>query len=367
MNQQSGESQASRAARAGTAGPDEPDMPNSLVAATSDHNRADRPTSSAAPKRHWGATGVERYGILLVWLAVIVLFSVLAPQTFPTKSNLDTILGTQAVLLVLSLGLLLPLTVGEYDLSAAAAMGFSTIVVAYLNVSHHWPFGYAVVAALAAGFLFGVLNALLVVGLGISSFVTTLGTGTLLTGVGYGLTNSVTIGGISPGLVTVVTKQIYGLPLAFFYGVFLCIVVWYVLQQTALGRHLLFVGEGPEVARLTGLPVARIRAGSLVACSIVASFAGILQAGVVGAADPGGGSPYLLPAFASVFLGATAIRPGRFNAWGTFVAVYFLVTGITGLELLGVNGWVQDVFYGGSLVLAVGLARLAAKRRGLQK
>lgn len=325
---------------------------------------AGSPSAGEAARVRGSSVGVvEKYGILLVWLAVIVLFSILSPHTFLTRSNFNTILGTQAVLLVLSLGLVLPLTVGEYDLSVASVMGFSTIVVAYLNVTHHWPIGYAVAAALLAGLVFGVLNAVLVVGLGVSSFVTTLGTGTVLVGIGYGLTDSVTIGGISNGLITAVDKPIYGLPLAFFYGVILCIVVWYVLQQTALGRHLLFVGEGPEVARLTGLPVRRIRAGSLIACSLIASFAGVLQAGVVGAADPGGGSAYLLPAFASAFLGATAIRPGRFNAWGTFVAVYFLVTGITGLELLGISSWVQNVFYGGSLVIAVGLARIAARRR----
>lgn len=154
--------------------------------------------------------------------------------------------------------------------------------------------------------------------------------------------------------------------MAFFVGLALCAEVWYVLQHTPLGRHLVFVGEGREVARLNGLPVSGIRVGALVTCSLiaaVAAVAGVLQAGVVGAADPGGGASYLLPAFAGAFLGATSIRPGRFNAWGSFVAVYFLVTGITGLELLGLSGWVQDVFYGGSLVVAVAFARLAGRRR----
>ena len=309
---------------------------------------------------------LERYGILLVWVVVIVLFSILRPSTFPTTVNFETIFGTQAVLLVMTLGLIVALTAGEFDLSIGATMGFGAVLIAWLNVNHHWPIGWAVLATVAFGVLFGALNAFIVVGIGVPSLVTTLGTGTLLGGVGFGLTNSVTIGGISPNLVDSASKQVFGLTIAFYVGLAGVVVLWYVLEHTPLGRHLLFVGEGREVARLAGLRVDAIRAGSLVASAAVATFAGVLQAGTVGAADPGGGASYLLPAFAGAFLGQTAIKPGRFNAWGTFVAVYFLVTGITGLELLGYVGWVQDVFYGGSLVVAVALGRLAARRRTVE-
>ena len=106
-----------------------------------------------------------------------------------------------------------------------------------------------------------------------------------------------------------------------------------------------------------------MRALALITTALICTIAGIMQAGVVGAADPGGGPPYLLPAFAGAFLGQTVINPGRFSPWGVFVATYFLVTGITGLQLLGGAGWVQDVFYGGALVIAVTLAQLVARRR----
>ena len=306
---------------------------------------------------------VERYGILIVWIAVIVLFSILRPSTFPTTVNFETIFSTQAVLLVMTLGLIVALTAGEFDLSIGATMGFGAVLVAWLNVNHHWPIGWAVVATLVFGIVFGLFNAFLVVNIGVPSLVATLGTGTLLGGVGFGITNSVTIGGISSKLVDTASKQIFGLTVAFYVGLAGVVILWYVLEYTPLGRHLLFVGESREVARLAGLRVDAIRAGSLVASAAVATFAGVVQAGSIGAADPGGGTSYLLPAFAGAFLGQTAIRPGRFNAWGTFVAVYFLVTGITGLQLLGYVGWVQDVFYGGSLVVAVALGRLAARRR----
>ena len=305
----------------------------------------------------------ERFGLVLLWVVVAVIFSLLAPATFPTVANFSTIFGTQAVLLVLALGLLVSLSVGEFDLSVASVMGFATVLVALLSAQDHWPLLAAIAVTLVVGVAAGAVNALLVVRGGISSFVVTLGTGTLLTGLGYGVSNSETIGGIPSGLITAVSKQILSLPLAFYYGLALCTVLWYVFNYVPLGRHLVFVGEGREVARLSGLRVQRIRAGALIMCSLIATVAGIMQAGVVGAADPSGGPTFLLPAFASAFLGATAIRPGRFNAWGTFVAVYFLVTGITGLQLLGYTGWVQNVWYGGSLVVAVAVARFAEVRR----
>ena len=308
---------------------------------------------------------LERFGILVVWGLVIVVFSILKPSTFPTTVNFQTIFGTQAVLLVMTLGLLIALTAGEFDLSIGAAMGFGATMVAWLNVIHHWQIGAAVLATLAFGLAFGSLNAFLVVKVGVPSLVATLGTGTLLGGVGFGISNSVTIGGISSKLVDGASRQLLGLPVAFYVGLAAVVVLWYVFEYTPIGRYLLFVGEGREVARLAGLRVDAMRAGSLMACSLVATLAGLMQAGTVGAADPGGGTSYLLPAFAGAFLGQTAIKPGRFNAWGTFVAVYFLVTGITGLQLLGYTGWVQDVFYGGSLVVAVALGRVAARRRAV--
>src|SRR5581483_6228395 len=116
---------------------------------------------------------------------------------------------------------------------------------------------------------------------------------------------------------------------------------------------------GRDVARLSGIRVDLIRGATLMFSAVLAALAGILLAGQLGSSDPNAANQYLLPAFAAAFLGATAITPGRFNAWGSFVAVYFLLTGITGLELLGLSGWIEQVFYGGSLAVAVTLSRLA--------
>lgn len=305
---------------------------------------------------------MRKYGLLIVWAGVIAVFAGLRPGAFLTTSNFQTIFSSQAVLLILSLGLLLPFAAGEFDISISGVLSLSLVLVGYLNVRQGWPIGWAIAVALAAGIVVGLVNAFFIVGLGLDSIVVTLGTGTLLIGSGLGI-NIETTGGISDKLVSAIRHDIWGFPLAFYYGVILTVIVWYIFAYTPLGRYLFFVGAGREVARLSGVRVDAIRTGSLVASSFISALAGVILAGWLGASDPNVGTSFLLPAFTAAFLGATTITPGRFNPWGTFMAVYFLITGITGLQVVGLVGWIEQVFYGGSLVVAVTFSHLAGKRR----
>jgi ribose transport system permease protein len=177
------------------------------------------------------------------------------------------------------------------------------------------------------------------------------------------VSDSTTISGVSNTLVDwVVGHRILGIPIEFYYALLLALIIWYVFEFTAVGRRLLFVGRGRNVAKLSGLNVNRLRWGGLVAAGFLAALAGVVSAGTTGSADPTSGTTLLLPAFAAAFLGATAILPGRFNAWGAVVATYFLATGITGLQLLGVDTFVQQLFYGAALIIAVVLSQVF--RRG---
>jgi ribose transport system permease protein len=308
---------------------------------------------------------IERLGLVIVWVAIIVLFGILEPGTFLTPQNFATIFGSQSVLVVISLGLLLPLTVGDYDLSAAANLTLASMLLAVLNVQHGWPIGLAIVTVLAVGLAVGIINGAIAVFMGIDSFIVTLGSGTIISGLVLWISNSFTISGISPGLVDwVIVPKFLGVGLGFFYALVLSAVIWYLLEFTPVGRQLLFVGRGRRVARLSGIRVGRLRIGAMAACGLLSAGAGVLYAGTSGSADPTSGLQFLLPAFAAAFLGSTSIVPGRFNAWGTTIAVYFLVTGITGLALLGIQVFVQDLFYGGALVLAVAIAQVARGRIG---
>jgi ribose transport system permease protein len=242
-------------------------------------------------------------------------------------------------------------------------MGLSAMTVAILNVNHHWSIWTAVLAALVVGLVVGLINGALVVLLDIDSLIATLGSSTFIAGVILWISNSQTISGISDSLINiVVVDRFLGIPLEFYYGIALGLVLLYVFEFMPVGRRLLFVGRGRNVARLSGIRVARLRWGALAASGLISAFAGVLYAGTLGSADPTSSLSFLLPSFAAAFLGATTIMPGRFNPIGSIAAVYFLVTGITGLQLLGVQTFVQQLFYGGALVLAVALSQLARRR-----
>ena len=307
---------------------------------------------------------LEALALPLAWVVVIIVFGVLKPDTFLSWANMSSILASQAVLVVVTLGLIVPLTAGDYDLSVASVVVLSAILIAILNVNYGWPIGLAILAALAAGVAVGIVNGAIVVLLEIDSLIVTLGMSTFVSGIVLWISGSNTISGISQSLVQpVIVWRFLTVPVEFYYALGVAILVWYVFRYTPVGRRLLVVGRSREVARLSGVRVKAVRWGALTVSALVAAFAGVLYAGTSGAAGPTSGLELLLPAFAAAFLGATTIHPGRFNAWGTVIAVYFLVTGITGLQLLGAQSYVQNLFYGAALILAVAFSQVVRRRR----
>lgn len=324
---------------------------------------------AAAPAKHGGRRSIDaralvgKYAVVLALIAMIVGFSIALPDTFFTVANLKQVLLTQAVLVILSLGLIIALAAGEFDLSIAALVGFSAAFLAHLTSQLHWAVLPALLVAFLVAFIIGAVNAIFVVGFGVNSFITTLGSASVITGVATAITGSTTIGNIPDALTKPFSGQLLGIGLPVFYALALAVVLWFFLEHTPSGRYLFFTGEGREASRLAGVRVNRIRAGALISSALFACLAGVVLLGQTGAADPTFGQPLLLPAFAAGFLGATTIKTGRYNAWGTVVAVYLLAVGTTGLQQLGAADWVTNVFNGGALVIAVTIARLASRER----
>jgi ribose transport system permease protein len=326
------------------------------------HQSHDRGERSRRAHTNIALDFLFRYGLICVWAILIVVFTLSAPGRFLTSANVGNIFGSQAVLVVLTLGLLFALSAGEWDLSVGGTLGLSLTIVGVLNGLHHWSIWVAALAALLAGVLVGLVNAFFVVLADVPSLIATLGMATLLAGVSYGISN-LTISGLSPKFVELGQKTLFSIPYPFYYGIVLALIVWYVLRWRPFGRYLFFVGSNRDVARLSGIRVPAIRTRALVLSSFFAALAGVVLAASLGATGPSIGPDYLLPAFAAAFLGSTTITPGRLNVWGSVVAVYFLVTGITGLQLLGAPSYIQQVFYGGILMIAVALSRQARRRR----
>ncbi len=306
----------------------------------------------------------ERFGLVFVWIALVLLFGAMRPDTFLTWSNFSTIFGSEAVLVIVTLGLIIPLTAGDFDLSIAQVLTLVSMSTAILNVKLGYSLSVTIPIVLLIGVFIGAVNGMITLYFRVHSLIVTLGVGTFLHGVTLWISDSQTIAGVSTSLINyVIVTRILGIPIGFYYAIILCTIIWYVFSFTAYGQHLLFTGRGREVARLTGVNVGAVRLCSFIASGLMGAIAGVLYTGTTGSANPSSGTFLLLPAFAAAFLGATCIKPGRFNPWGSVIAVYFLVTGINGLSVLGFRTFVQDLFYGGALVVAVMVSQLISGRK----
>lgn len=302
-----------------------------------------------------------KYGVVVAFAFLLILFSVVLPNTFFTLGNFRTMISSQAILLIVALAMTLPLSAGEFDLSVGAMLGFSEVLVAHFRSVDHLGAVLAIAIALAVGLFLGWINGLFVVRFRVNALIITLGTATVLAGLTLALSGGQIINLTGSGVSNLATASFLGFPSTVYFAFVFAIILWYLYEHTPFGRYLFFVGEGRDVARLAGLKVNKIRWTTFIVAGALSSWAGVLGVGQLGAADPSVGASYLLPAFAAAFLGATTIKPGRFNSWGTVVATYLLIAGVTGLELLGASSWANQVFNGGALVIAVTLARVAGK------
>ena len=308
----------------------------------------------------------ERLALLLLWIVVVLVFTVL-PATgarFATLATFGSIFGAGAVTVVLTLGLIVPGLGGDYDLSVAYNLTLSSIVLAELNVNLHVNIAIAAVIVIAVGIIAGIANAIVSVKFKVDPFIATLGTGTVMAGIALWVSHSAVISGTSVGLSDiVVSDRWFGLPIEFYFALGLALVMSFAFAYLPSGRKLRYVGLQRDVARLTGVSVGRVRTTAFIVSGALSAVAGIMYTGNAGAADPTSGISLLLPAFAAAFLGATTIIPGQFNPLGSLIAVYFLGTGVTGLELLGASSYIQDLFYGAALIIAVIISGVLVRRR----
>jgi ribose transport system permease protein len=310
----------------------------------------------------WAAFSFSRISGVYVWIAIILLFALWIPDIFLTELTWKNIASSQAVTAILTVGLLFPLAAGVYDLSVGQVLGFSAMFSAYL-VNHGFDTGSAVALTLAAGVAVGVINGIVVAGIGINSFIGTLGTGSILLALVGALSNRQQIVGLPTAFADIGQQQLFGIPIPVFYLIVIAIIGWYVLEHSPFGRYLFAIGGSPDAARLAGVRTRALVFVALVVSALAAAFGGIIVTAKLGAGDPGVGPSYLLPAFAAAFLGATQFKRGRFNVGGSLLAVYLLATGVTGLQLAGAQFWITDLFNGTVLLMALGLASMQGRLR----
>jgi len=296
----------------------------------------------------------SRIGAVYVWALIIVIFAIWIPDLFLTSQTLDSVLNDYSITGIAALAVVVPLTTGVFDLSVGSTMGLTGIFAGWLLQYTSLGAGLVIAVALLSGLVIGAFNALVVVKMKIDSFIGTLATGSILAAVTIGVSGDQILTGRTAGSFSnIASKSIHGIQLPVLYMLILMIAIGYFLEQTAAGRYSYATGYNAEVTRLVGVNVDRIRIVGLLISGFIGGFAGVVLTARIQAADPSNGPSYLIPAFSAAFLGATQFRHGRFNPWGTIVAVLLLGTGSIGLLLAGAPQWSPQVFQGAVLIAAV--------------
>ena len=299
---------------------------------------------------------LDRLSGIYLWIAFIIIFGVASPHVFLTEATAQQIASAQAINGIIALALLVPLVSGQYDLSVGANANLTAIIAIVLQSERHWPVVPSIAVAILVGAAIGLINGFVVVKLRVSSFIATLGTGSIIAA-GQEIVSSSQQPAppISSGWLKLTQIQVGGFQIVVVYLVVLSFIAWWFLDHTPAGRYLYAIGGNVDAARLSGVRTSRWIWTSLIISGTVAGVAGVLFASLSGP-SLGFGQTLLLPAFAAAFLGSTQLSPGRFNVWGTLLAIFVLATGATGLQLLSGAQWVSDLFNGLALIGAVALA-----------
>jgi ribose transport system permease protein len=308
---------------------------------------------------------VSSHGLLVLMLALIGLFSVVRANTFPTQFTFDSVLSGEAVVVILVLAEMLPVVANQFDLSIGYLVGLCHILVIGLMVKQGLSWELAVLVVLAIGVLFGAFNAFVVTTLRVNSFIATLGSGTFAYGLSQWYTGGTQVVGPLPNGFKNIggATGIFGIPWAIVIALVVACVLWILLEYLPVGRRLYVVGSSQRAADLSGINSKRYIQLAFISSGFLTAVASVVVAAQLRIGEPSLGPDYLLPVFAAVFLGATSVRPGRPNVWGSMIAVFLIAVAVTGLQQLGAAFYVEYLFNGAILIAAVSVTLYANRRR----
>jgi ribose transport system permease protein len=314
---------------------------------------------------------IEAYALPGLFAIVFLFFCFWGKthKTFPTSNNIQNVLGNQGVIGLLALAIMIPLVCSEFDFSVGSIAGVTQVLCAGFMSRLGWPLPLVIVAVIIIGALIGLSSGNTVAKIGVNSLIVTLGAAQVMLGfVNWYTGGQSIITGISPTLVDVGSKSFFGIPGTIYILAVAAVLVWYLLDHTPYGRYLHSIGSNREAAKLVGLPVKRYVMLAFVLSGTLSGIAGVLLVARNGVANPQVGTVFdTLRALSAAFLGATAFKPGRFNVPGTLVAIFFLAFTVTGLSLAGVDTWINDVFNGAALFVAVLISTIIGRHRAGQE
>jgi ribose transport system permease protein len=306
---------------------------------------------------------IAKYGVLITLGILILIFGTARPDSFLSGQNFRTIALYVGPLLIFGSCLTLVLAMGDFDLSFPYTVGFTSAITILLITEQGWSWPLAALAGLAVAALVGVLNGYLVRIVGASSFIITLAVGTALSGGELRLTGGQTIfTGIPHSYVRIGQGTFLGLNISVWIALIITLIFYVVLELTETGRYVYAIGSNQDAAALAGVRVIRMTFFGFVVVAICAAIGGIILTSQAASQYPDSGTPFLLPAYAAVFLGSAVFRPGTFNIPGTIVGAIMLGVIQNGVVILNFSAAYVSIVQGAILAAAVCIGRLEGKR-----
>ncbi len=317
---------------------------------------ADAKPGKAKPRNDW----LLRYSTLIVLAMMFLGFSLFVDRFF-TVFNLSNILQQIAILGIVGAGLTFGFAAKEIDLSVGYTVGLAGILTPLMLINDYGLVS-AFLVAIGAGLIIGLVNGLLVTKVGIPSLIATLATGSILFGINFLVTGGRAIyGGLPDAYLWLGQGRVWQLPVLAFFMLAAVAVAWFAMERTVFGRYIYAVGGNRKAAELSGIRVDFYRISSLVLVAVFAAVAGLLLAARLGSGQPNVGERFLLDGLATVFIGMTMFRPGTATIIGTFCGALFIGVINNGLNLMGMDTFIQNIVKGVIILVAVAVVSRTTK------
>ena len=317
------------------------------------------PTSTGNERPSWALQLLLKpeAGIAIVLVVLAILITIAEPA-FATPGNLLNLLRSIAIIGIVAVGMTYVIIVGELDLSIASILALSAVTGAVMTDYFIWP--VAAVLGLLTGAVAGLVNGLLVTKTGVNSFIVTLGTLSIFRGIALFMSQGIPVRGLDElkplgqGTIGPVPVQV----------VILVAVVGcgqLVLSRTVLGTQVHAVGDNAKAARLSGLPVARIKIIAFILVGVLAALAGLLRSAQLGVAEPNAALGLELQVIAATVIGGASLSGGKGSVIGSFLGACLLGVMANAFVLLRLSSFLQVIATGAIIVLAAVFDRLRVR------
>jgi len=300
-----------------------------------------------------------RYGTIICLVAMVLVFSILLPP-FRSLANIINLMGQVAILSIFAAGMTCCLKMADFDVSIGAVAAITGIVVSTMLVNDY-SITMAITCGILTGVLAGLINGILVAYVGLSAFVCTLATMSVILGAAMAITKGISIWDLPKAFGFIGRGDLIGIPNRFIIMIVLLVLLWFFHSYTTIGRRMEAIGGNPDASRLSGINVEFNRLLGFVLSGFCSAVAGIVLTSAVLSANAMQGTHYLMDAFGACFIGAATVRIGQFHIWGTFVGVLIVVIAINGLIIMMVPGYYTDMIKGIILLIAVVLSGVAGR------